>query len=179
MTSGWSVIGVAESLAAHREEANLVEVVARAMWDAESLQGWDDADQRPGTMITEYDRDVYRRHAKAAVGAIQAALAKECATMTAPSIDPAAPAVAVMGLVWESRPNSRDQFADTPCGQYAVGIVHGAYIATIRLIKDGQWDDEVFARGLCTRKEAKAAAQADYESRIRSAIASLPQGERQ
>ncbi|TIN76719.1 hypothetical protein [Mesorhizobium sp.] len=85
------------------------------------------------------------------------------------------PAVAVKGLVWASRPNSKDQFADTPCGRYAVGIVHGSYIATIRLIKDGQWDDEVFARGLCTRKEAKAAAQADYEARISSALAPATQ----
>jgi hypothetical protein len=47
----------------------VIERVARAMWDTEHLQSWD-GPQRPGTIITDFDRDVYRRHARAAIAAL-------------------------------------------------------------------------------------------------------------
>jgi ribosomal protein L37AE/L43A len=47
-----------------------VERVARAMWEVSHLGGWNDA--KPGTMTTtEYDRDVYRDHARAALAALR------------------------------------------------------------------------------------------------------------
>ncbi len=79
----------------------------------------------------------------------------------------------VKALDWEQKRD--DWFANSPAGQYGVGIIHTAYVATIRNINDGQWDDEVIAHGLGL-EDAKAAAQADYERRILSALAE-PAGE--
>ena len=78
--------------------------------------------------------------------------------------------VKVRELEWHKRKNTKDEWADTDIGRYEVGIVNGGYIATRRYIDEGQWADDVFAEGLCAKREAKAAAQADYEARIRSAL---------
>lgn len=82
---------------------------------------------------------------------------------------PSAAEAVVKPLEWEEQMFGSDWFANTVVGTYGVGVVHDAHIATLRFINDGQWDDVVFARGL-ELEEAKAAAQADYEARIRSAL---------
>lgn len=49
---------------------DVVERVARAMWGASHLQAWGD-EQRPGAAgITEFDRQTYRDHARAAIAAM-------------------------------------------------------------------------------------------------------------
>ena len=50
-------------------EAN-VERVARDMWNAEHLQSWEGDKVRGTTITTDFDRDVYRRHAAAALNAL-------------------------------------------------------------------------------------------------------------
>ncbi len=98
---------------------------------------------------------------------------------TFPHVSPKAEAVTVKPLVWEEL--GGDYFAHSLVGQYGIGIVQESYIATPRSIDDtGQWNDEVFARGIGRAGDgiglpkAKAAAQADYEARILSAIDTSP-----
>lgn len=78
--------------------------------------------------------------------------------------------VGVRDLEWQIHPLGKDEFADSICGRYEVGIVGGAYIATVRVMRNGQWDDDVIQRGICSKKDALAAAQADFATRILSAL---------
>lgn len=77
----------------------------------------------------------------------------------------------VKPLEWERRGKSEDWFADAEVGRYEVGLVHHRYVMTLRRISDGQWEDTRFTCGSGV-EAAKAAAQADYERRILSALAS-------
>lgn len=75
----------------------------------------------------------------------------------------------VKALEWEVFNGCDEHLSDTIVGRYEVGQVGRFIIATVRSIKGGQWEDEVFAH--CTSVEkAKAAAQSDYEARILSAL---------
>lgn len=90
---------------------------------------------------------------------------------------PPAPAVKVKALKWKRRRRGSDDFyVETDMGEYCAGLVHGSYVAIRRSIRDAQLHDEVLKRGLGL-EDAKAAAQADYEARIRSAL--LPPEEAQ
>lgn len=79
--------------------------------------------------------------------------------------------VRVKPLEWVRDPLGRGDFsADTIAGQYSVGRLSDGYGAILRHIVDGGQYDQDVARGLPSVKAAKAAANADYESRIRSAL---------
>jgi hypothetical protein len=64
-----------------------------------------------------------------------------------------------------------DWYADSPVGQYAVGIVRGKPTAILRSLAgdDGVADKRLPGKP-ATIEDAKAAAQADYEARILSAL---------
>ncbi|WP_420961137.1 hypothetical protein [Brucella sp. IR073] len=81
--------------------------------------------------------------------------------------------VQVEPLKWHRRKGRGEWYADTPVGRYEVGVIGAFWVATLRSIKDGQWEDDVVARKL-SPMAAKAAVQADYERRILAAIAQAP-----
>lgn len=82
--------------------------------------------------------------------------------------------VVVKPLRWRRRRRGSDDFyVETDVGEYCVGLVHSSYAAIRRSIRDAQLHDEVLHRGLGL-EEAKAICQADYEARIRSALAASP-----
>lgn len=100
-----------------------------------------------------------REHHQAVLEGLTAALAVEAGAM------------GVKPLEW--REKGVDYFADTSVGQYCVGLVHTRFRAVLRAIVDGQWADiDVWSGGGV--EAAKAAAQADYEARIRSALTTSP-----
>lgn len=78
----------------------------------------------------------------------------------------------VKPLEWKQSANG-DWHANTEVGEYAVGKVAGYVILFLRRITRGLPDD-VDLNGWDSADEAKAAAQADFEKRIRSALASIP-----
>lgn len=101
-------------------------------------------------------------------------------TLLAASPAPADPrreqveAVAVKALRWKRRRRGSDDFyVETDVGEYCAGLVHSSYVAIRRSIRDAQLHDEVLSRGLGL-EEAREAAQADYEARIRSALVPAP-----
>lgn len=79
--------------------------------------------------------------------------------------------IRVKPLEWESRQAGAnvDFTAESAVGLYEVGTVHTGHAAILRKIGDGDYEDIVLVRGVGAEK-AKAAAQADYERRIISAI---------
>ncbi|MER8667687.1 hypothetical protein NKH45_10795 [Mesorhizobium sp. M1156] len=81
-------------------------------------------------------------------------------------------AVAVKALEWKLRSSAfYDAWkANTVVGRYDVGIVTHGFMAIRRSVEDGQDEDTILAENVA-EDEAKAAAQADYETRIRSALA--------
>ncbi|MER8754138.1 hypothetical protein NKH69_00440 [Mesorhizobium sp. M0976] len=90
---------------------------------------------------------------------------------------PPAPTSAVDGemvkaLEWKLRSSafSDEWKANTVVGRYDVGIVTHGFMAIRRSVEDGQDEDTILAENVA-EDEAKAAAQADYEARIRSALA--------
>lgn len=88
---------------------------------------------------------------------------------------PPTPSVAVKALEWKSRGRKNgDTYADSVVGQYSVGDIWGEIKSLLRTIVDGQDDDQVLGvHG--SFEEAKAAAQSDYEARIRSALSAQVQ----
>jgi len=78
-------------------------------------------------------------------------------------------AVSVKALKWGRRARNGDTYAESVVGQYGVGEVHARHVAILRTI-DG---DKVIAR-VAGFEQAKAAAQADYEARILSALEITP-----
>ena len=88
---------------------------------------------------------------------------------------PPAPSVAVKALEWQSRGRKNgDTYANSVVGQYSVGDIWGEIKSLLRTIVDGQDDDQVLGvHG--SFEDAKAAAQADYEARIRSALSAQVQ----
>lgn len=79
--------------------------------------------------------------------------------------------VRVKGLDWTRRQRRLDEWkAHTSVGMYEVGEVHGRWSAVLRYVdSDCQAEDVVVGR-FDSPDEAKAAAQADYERRILSAL---------
>jgi hypothetical protein len=78
--------------------------------------------------------------------------------------------IQVKPLRWKKSWNGKDWSAHSTAGRYDVGIVGTGNSAILRLIQaDGQTEDIIIASGLYFRS-AKAAAQADYDARIRSAL---------
>jgi hypothetical protein len=77
--------------------------------------------------------------------------------------------VKVKPLVWRERPNG-DWRAHTIVGCYDAGRIHSRFWAMLRYVDPGAQDQDhvVLARG--TLEAAQAAAQADYESRVLSAL---------
>ena len=86
-------------------------------------------------------------------------------------------AVAVKPLEWEEKGRSGDYFAKTVVGRYEVGLVHTKFVTMLRAVDSVDADDfELFGGG--GLEAAKAAAEADYASRIRSALVATPPAER-
>ncbi|MER9217926.1 hypothetical protein NKI48_03175 [Mesorhizobium sp. M0644] len=87
------------------------------------------------------------------------------------TVEPAK-AMAVKALEWKLRSSafSDEWKANTVVGRYDVGIVTHGFMAIRRSVEDGQDEDTILAENVA-EDEAKAAAQADYEARIRSALA--------
>jgi len=83
--------------------------------------------------------------------------------------------VSVNPLEWRPRSSAfaDDWKVETVVGRYDVGIVHVNYTAIRRSIERGSEADTVLVRGVGL-EVAKAAAQADYEQRIRSALQTVP-----
>ncbi|MER8540305.1 hypothetical protein NKH17_12700 [Mesorhizobium sp. M1334] len=79
---------------------------------------------------------------------------------------------AVKALEWKLRSSafSDEWKANTVVGRYDVGIVTHGFMAIRRSVEDGQDEDTILAENVA-EDEAKAAAQADYEVRIRSSLA--------
>jgi hypothetical protein len=86
--------------------------------------------------------------------------------------DPA-PAVNVVPLEWTARIGCDEFFSDTIVGRYEIGQIGKFIIATVRTVKEGQWEDEVFAHCLSVEK-AKSAAQVDFARRVTSALFTQP-----
>lgn len=77
--------------------------------------------------------------------------------------------VTVKPLEWSNRGD--DWYAESQVGQYAVGLVHGSFVAMLRGIMSGNMDDlRIEAQPFDDADEAKAAAQADYERRVGSCL---------
>lgn len=83
--------------------------------------------------------------------------------------------IAIKPLEWKSRGRKNgDTYANSVVGQYSVGDIWGEIKSLLRTIVDGQDADQVMGvHG--SFEEAKAAAQADYEARIRSALSAQVQ----
>ena len=100
----------------------------------------------------------YRSNAQAAIAALAAQEKLE-------------PVVAVRLLDWRLKPGTNDLYAESAVGTYGVGLVHLGFVATLRNVEKNQWKNRIIARNVGL-EVAKAAAQADYEQRIRSALVS-------
>jgi len=86
-------------------------------------------------------------------------------------------AVAVKPLEWEEKGRSGDYFAKTVVGRYEVGLVHTKFVTMLRAVDSVDADDfKLFDGG--GLEAAKAAAEADYEKTIRSALVATPPAER-
>jgi hypothetical protein len=111
--------------------------------------------------------------AAAKVAIMQAIRAR--AMLAAAPASPSVDAPRVKELEWED-----DDIADTLCGRYVIQE-DGAAATSLQLVLIAQDQADLFhntlREGLLTVDEAKAAAQADYEARIRSAIAAPSQQE--
>ena len=94
-----------------------------------------------------------------------ASLAPEAAKNAAA---PIAFSPSVEKLEWYRKGN--DWYAQCVLGTYGVGYVCTSYVARLRSVEDDQWRDDVLARGFDEVEAAKAAAQADYDTRILSQI---------
>lgn len=79
----------------------------------------------------------------------------------------------VKPLEW--RKSKADWYSDSVVGQYAVGYIGAKVWAMLRLVEDGQ-DNDKHLSGHTTVDAAKAAAQEDYNTRIRSALTSAEGG---
>jgi hypothetical protein len=77
----------------------------------------------------------------------------------------------VKALKWKRRKHGHpgDIFVNTIVGEYAIGDIHGRVTALLRTIKGSDVDDVTVWEGF-DFWHAKAAAQADYERRILSAL---------
>lgn len=82
----------------------------------------------------------------------------------------------VKALMWVHDSNADDWSASTVVGLYAVGWVHRQFVCILRHVgtgDNGGATDTRIASGSAL-EEAKVAAQADYERRIRSALTTEP-----
>ncbi|MCC2098658.1 MAG: Lar family restriction alleviation protein, partial [Hyphomicrobiales bacterium] len=81
--------------------------------------------------------------------------------------------VKVKELSWEQR--GKDWYADTPVGHYAVGTYRNHFIAMVRTVDSAHMEDiRLEEQPFDTVDAAKAASQADYETRILSALEGQP-----
>lgn len=82
--------------------------------------------------------------------------------------------VAVKPLEWKKKNSRReDWIADSAVGRYEAGLVHSSFVAMLRIVTGNMPEDIKVGSGLGL-EAAKAAAQADYEARIRSALLPAP-----